>query len=145
MQRSELAQFHQSFFDEAGEHAHTLEQRLLELEANPGDAELHNALFRAAHSIKGSSAMLGFESVTRLTHALETLLEGVRALRVKVDAALASLLLAATDQLSSTLDAAREQNPAPDNAALIARLEAAAGLAPAPTAPPPAPRARARA
>lgn len=45
MSAEEQAQFHSTFFDEAGDHLRTLEARLLELEANPTDAELLNALF----------------------------------------------------------------------------------------------------
>lgn len=138
MSQINLAQFHQTFFDEAAEHARTLEEHLLSLEAAPNDTELHNALFRAAHSIKGASGILGFTTITALTHAMENVLEGVRSLQVKVDGALSSLLLEATDLLSAALVTTRAGTPAPDIQAVVGRLERAHGSAssvsPAPVA-----------
>jgi two-component system, chemotaxis family, sensor kinase CheA len=131
-----LAQFHQTFFDEASEHARTLEEHLLSLEAAPHDAELHNALFRAAHSVKGASGILGFTTITALTHAMEHVLEGVRNLQVKVDGTLSSLLLEATDLLSAVLQSTRAGTPAPDIQHVVSRLERAHGSAPEVNHPP---------
>jgi two-component system chemotaxis sensor kinase CheA len=138
MSKINLSQFHQTFFDEAAEHARTLEEHLLSLEAAPNDTELHNALFRAAHSIKGASGILGFETITSLTHAMESVLEAVRSLAVRVDGALSSLLLEATDLLSAALVTTREGTPAPDIRSVVERLERVEGHASAP-APAPAP------
>jgi len=124
MELDELKQFHATFFEEGQEHVRTLEDRLLELETRPEDLDLLNALFRAAHSIKGSSGILGFDAVTRLTHAMENVLDGLRAGQIQVGAALTSLLLEATDLLGACLAAARTEQPSPDVTAVVAGLDA---------------------
>lgn len=146
MELDELKQFHATFFEEGQEHVRTLEDRLLELETRPEDLDLLNALFRAAHSIKGSSGILGFDAVTRLTHAMENVLDALRAGQLQVSAALTSLLLEATDLLGACLAAARAEQPSPDVTAVVAGLDAAtprgrpATSAPTPgVAPSPAP------
>ena len=127
MREEDQKQFHATFFDEAAEHVRTLEARLLELEQRPDDLELLNALFRAAHSIKGASSMLGFEVVAGLTHAMEGVLESMRALTIPATPAVASLLLESTDLLSASLAAAAGNGSAPDIAGLVHRLEALSG------------------
>ncbi len=59
------------FLEEAQEHLQTIEQGLLNLRQEATDSELINELFRAAHSIKGGSAQLGFHSIQKLAHRLE--------------------------------------------------------------------------
>jgi two-component system, chemotaxis family, sensor kinase CheA len=66
------------FFEEAAELLADFETALLALEESPGDVELLNRIFRAAHTIKGNAAMLGFERIGHFTHALESLLDAVR-------------------------------------------------------------------
>lgn len=127
MSAEEQAQFHSTFFDEAGDHLRTLEARLLELEANPTDAELLNALFRAAHSVKGASSMLGFETLAALTHAMESVLEALRAYRLQSSPLIASTLLDATDMLAKCLEAASTNGADPEIQPLVARLESLAG------------------
>lgn len=130
----DFGQFHQTFFDEAAEHLRTLEEKLLELEGSPDDSELHNALFRAAHSVKGASAILGFEVITRLTHAMENVLEAVRGGRVRATGELSGLLLEATDLLTGCVDATRSGSAPPEVAGLVARLEIAQGAPATPAA-----------
>jgi two-component system chemotaxis sensor kinase CheA len=124
MEHDELKQFHQTFFDEARDHVRTLEERLLELEARPEDLELLGALFRAAHSIKGSSGILGFEAISHLTHAMENVLDALRELRLKPNATLTSLLLAATDVLGACIEAASSSQAEPDIKQVVASLDA---------------------
>ena len=69
------------FLDEADEQVDTLDQGLLRLEKEPGDQDLLQAIFRAAHSLKSASAAMGFANMSRLTHAAENLLDGFRSRR----------------------------------------------------------------
>ena len=55
-----------------------MEDILLQLEADPEDEELVNALFRAVHTIKGSSGLFGFDHVVEFTHKAESVMEKVR-------------------------------------------------------------------
>jgi two-component system chemotaxis sensor kinase CheA len=122
MEIDELKQFNTTFFEESREHVHTLEERLLELEHRPEDLELLNALFRAAHSIKGSSGMLGFELISELTHAMENVLDALREGRVKASTLVTSVLLKATDLLGLCIEAASGHQPDPDIQEIVTQL-----------------------
>lgn len=75
----DLSQFHQVFYEESYEGLDIMESALMELDLENIDSETINAIFRAAHSIKGGSATFGFSSVSEFTHDLETILDQVRA------------------------------------------------------------------
>lgn len=74
----DMSQFYQVFFEETGEHLANMENLLLGLDVADPDAEQLNAIFRAAHSIKGSSGTFGFTDLQDVTHILENLLDRVR-------------------------------------------------------------------
>jgi two-component system chemotaxis sensor kinase CheA len=74
----DLAQFHRVFFEESFEGVDVMEAGLLALGAGAADAEQINAVFRAAHSIKGGSGTFGFADIAAYTHAMETLLDEIR-------------------------------------------------------------------
>ncbi len=74
----DLSQFHQVFFEESFENVDIMESSLMELDPDEVDAEVINAVFRAAHSIKGGAATFGFKKITEFTHILETLLDQIR-------------------------------------------------------------------
>jgi two-component system, chemotaxis family, sensor kinase CheA len=114
------------FFEESKEHLATMEATLLSLESAPGDPELLNQVFRAAHSIKGASGIFGFADVQRLTHGLEGLLHKLRDGAILLEPPLADLLLRATDVLRAVLRAAEQEKHAPDGfAAMLREIEAA--------------------
>lgn len=93
----DLSEFTQEFFEEAGEHLATMEQLLLAMDMSaPSDEDL-NAIFRAAHSIKGGGAMFGFTDLTHLTHELESLLDKVRKHETVLTAEMLDVLLEAGD------------------------------------------------
>ncbi|MDD5295630.1 MAG: chemotaxis protein CheW [Rhodocyclaceae bacterium] len=74
----DMSQFYQVFFEETAEHLANLESLLLEVDRENPDPEQLNAIFRAAHSIKGSSGTFGFNDMMDVTHVLETLLDRIR-------------------------------------------------------------------
>ncbi|MFL0797359.1 MAG: chemotaxis protein CheA [Cellvibrionaceae bacterium] len=74
----DISQFHQVFFEESFEGLDVMEDSLMSLQPDDIDSEVINAIFRAAHSIKGGSATFGFQVVADFTHVLETLLDEVR-------------------------------------------------------------------
>ena len=112
------------FLEEAVEHQATLERGALELEAGRSHPELVGAIFRAAHSIKGAAAALGFSEIAGFTHVLEDLLDALREGRLAVTRSLGATLLAAVDALGRLIEAARTNATAPDVGAAIAALEA---------------------
>ena len=74
----DMSQFYQVFFDEADELLAEMEKLLLALDVSAPDSEDLNAIFRAAHSIKGGAATFGFTDITDVTHMLESLLDRIR-------------------------------------------------------------------
>ncbi len=74
----DLSQFHQIFYEESYEGLDSMESCLLDIDCSNVDMESINTIFRAAHSIKGSSGTFGFKEVAAFTHVLETLLDQIR-------------------------------------------------------------------
>ena len=81
----DMSQFYQVFFEESQEHLGSLEQLLLEVDLADPDPEDLNAIFRAAHSIKGSAGTFGFHDLAQVTHVMETLLGSCAKKRDAVD------------------------------------------------------------
>lgn len=132
LEREELLRI---YLAEAEEVLATLEEMLVVLERRPGDAETINAVFRAAHTLKGNSASVGLDAPAKLAHAMEDLLEEVREGRFTVTPALITLLLRSGDALRRLIESsmAGEDALSPAAAALIEALGRAKneGVAPA--------------
>jgi len=120
----------QAFIAESRELLDAMEDALLRLENAPGDAEALNAVFRAAHTIKGSAGVFEFDDIVAFTHSIESVLVEVRAGDVHVDATLIALLLSCGDHCSALVACLSSSDPQPDDAlrgegdTLIAQLEA---------------------
>lgn len=99
-----------AFLVEGRELAQDLEQGLLRLERghDPNDAELINAMFRAAHTIKGSAGIVGIDSLTRFTHSVESLLDRVRSGEPLLNGAMITQLLRCCDHIHRLLDLAEQ-------------------------------------
>jgi two-component system chemotaxis sensor kinase CheA len=116
------------FIEEARELLESLEEGLLELEADPDAAETVNAIFRSAHTLKGSSGLFGLHHMVAFTHVVETLLGHVREGEVAVTPELISVLLPCADHISRVVDGVAEgrKDASPlevsEGDALLARL-----------------------
>lgn len=99
----DLRQFQGTFFEEAAEHVTEMETLLVRMDLAAPAAEALNAIFRAAHSIKGGSAMFGFADMTTLTHELESLLDRVRKGELRLDRPMVDVLLKSSDMLREQL------------------------------------------
>ena len=102
------------FIEEAKEHLDTLEKGLLDLQSTMADQEMVNELFRAAHSVKGGAAMLGFISIQKAAHRLEDSFKILKENPIEVDQKLESLFLKGYDTLQD----------------LVQRLQSPGGLVP---------------
>lgn len=137
----------QIFFVECEESLEAAESGLAACREGTHDAETINAIFRAVHSVKGGAGAFGHTALAAYTHGFENLLGDIREGLVPLEAGLVDLLLLALDCLRDHVEAARGGGTPPDDADLLARLEAAragnggevAPPPPAPTAPAPAP------
>jgi len=118
----DMSQFRQVFFEESFEGLETMETGLMALTPGEVDGETINAIFRAAHSIKGGAGTFGFAPISEFTHVLETLLDEMRDGRRAVTQTGVDVLLEGVDCLRMLLTSASEQSE-PD-AALIAAVHA---------------------
>ena len=121
----DMSQFYQVFFEESAEHLASMESLLLALDLDAPDADQLNAIFRAAHSIKGGSGTFGFTDMTEVTHVLETLLDRIRKNEITITADMVDAFLQAGDVLKGLLEAHQNGTIADDAASLEirARLE----------------------
>jgi two-component system chemotaxis sensor kinase CheA len=95
------------FVTESFEYLEQAEEALLALEANPGDPEAVNVVFRAFHTIKGVSGFLELRRISELSHHAESLLTRVRDGGLVYSGAVADLSLRSVDVLKALLDAVR--------------------------------------
>ncbi|MFW5984755.1 MAG: chemotaxis protein CheW [Halanaerobiaceae bacterium] len=103
------SQYLQMFFDEASEYIQILNENILILENEPENKEVINSVFRAAHSLKGMAATMGFDSLTELTHKIENLLDQVRNEEIKVTVEVVDCLFAGFDLIKSLVNDIKEQ------------------------------------
>lgn len=99
-----IDKFKDAFREEAVELLANLENTLLELEEHPRDMEVISAVFRTMHTIKGSSAMFGFDAISRFTHEVESVMDLLREGAFVADRALIDLTLEARDLVSTMLE-----------------------------------------
>ncbi len=93
------------FIEEAKEHLDTIERGLVNLKVTMSDSEQVNELFRAAHSIKGGAAMLGFDSIQKTAHHFEDCFKQLQEHPVKIDQTLEDLFLKGFDTLKELIEA----------------------------------------
>lgn len=136
----DMSQFYEVFFDEAEELLAEAERLLLAIDvANPDNEDL-NAIFRAAHSIKGGAATFGFMDMTEITHVLENLLDRIRKHEMALTVEHVDAFLAAKDVLEMELDGHRhgadvdQEQVAAVKARLASLTQAEAAADPAPVA-----------
>ncbi|MDF7647130.1 chemotaxis protein CheA [Erwiniaceae bacterium L1_54_3] len=111
----ELNDFSQIFFSEAEELLAEMEQQLLQLDVAAPDIEQLNAIFRAAHSLKGGAGTFGFDALQETTHLLENLLDEARSGGRQLNREIIHLLLESKDIMQNQL-AAYQASQAPDEA-----------------------------
>lgn len=106
----EMQEIIDDFLVEADELISSLDTNLVALESAPDDLDLLNEIFRAAHTVKGTSSFLGFDQVTSLTHKMEDILNKLRKAELVVTAEIMDLLLESLDILKVLLENVRNHN-----------------------------------
>lgn len=120
---ADLEQFYEVFFEESSELLAEMEARLLGLDINAPDPEDLNAIFRAAHSIKGGAGTFGFTDMTEMTHMLESLLDKLRKGEIEIHSEMVDTFLKAGDVIKGQLAAHRGDGTADGDADAIVRSE----------------------
>ncbi len=105
--------FLQDYIEEVQEHLQAMEKSLLILEQQGADDEQISNVFRAAHSLKGASAYMGFEGLANLTHEMETLISEIQVDARAIPANGISVLLECVDLISNAVDYVRREGTEP--------------------------------
>ncbi|MGP4107004.1 chemotaxis protein CheW [Virgibacillus sp. L01] len=100
----DTTQYLDVFIDESREHLEALYKQILELEKNPEDKTIIDEIFRAAHTLKGMSATMGYTDVANLTHKLENIFDGIRYDKIVVRTDMIDILFDAVDQLNAIVE-----------------------------------------
>ncbi len=103
------SQFFQVFYEETAEHLVAMEELLINLEIASPDPEDLNAIFRAVHSIKGGAGTFGFDKLTKVAHAFETVLDKVRKSELALKSEMVDIFLEGGDVLNEILEAYKEE------------------------------------
>lgn len=134
----------QDFLVEAGEILEKLSEQLVDLEQNPDNGDLLNAIFRGFHTVKGGAGFLQLEALVNCCHSAENVFDTLRNHKRRVDSDLMDVVLEALDNVNAMFDQVRNrEEPTPADPALIEALDALAlpeGEAPAAPEPEAAPQ-----
>jgi len=93
-----------TFIAESRELLEDMEAALLRIEQSPEDSDVINAIFRAAHTIKGSAGLFGLDYIVSFTHVAESVLDRVRSAELRVESELVAVLLNSCDHISTLID-----------------------------------------
>jgi len=100
----DMKQYLDIFIDEAKEHLQSLNQCMLEMEKKPDDTDIINEIFRSAHTLKGMSATMGFNKMSKLTHGMEDVLQSLRNNEIKANSKMLDALFKCLDVLENYMD-----------------------------------------
>ena len=129
-----------TFFQECDEQLASLEEGVLALESGEADSDTINAVFRAAHSVKGGAGAFGFDALVAFAHVFETALDDMRSGKLDPEPETLKIMLRACDVLADHMQAAKGEGVVDDartaamkaelaalgpNAAPVAKVEAA--------------------
>lgn len=98
-----MENFRDKFVDEASDLINDLEKTLLVLETDPANMDVIQSVFRVMHSLKGGSAMFGFQKIDKYTHNLENIYDLIRNGKLKVDSEILNVTLDSVDHLRNLL------------------------------------------
>ncbi len=95
----DMSEYKEMFAVESEEHLQSMNEALLHLEKDPHNSETINIMFRAAHTLKGMSATMGYVNIKELTHNMENLMDRVRKNEISLDASSIDILFKCLDTL----------------------------------------------
>ncbi|HEY4601576.1 MAG TPA: chemotaxis protein CheA [Cerasibacillus sp.] len=120
----DTTQYLSIFIDESTEHLNTMSDYMLELEKNPSDKSIIEEIFRAAHTLKGMSATMGYNDMADLTHKLENVFDAIRYDKLNVQVDMMDVLFEVHEQLLAMVeDIANGGTGEQDISDLVTKLE----------------------
>ncbi|MBQ6446274.1 chemotaxis protein CheA [Cytobacillus oceanisediminis] len=100
----EMSQYLEVFIEESKEHLQACNEHLLELEKDPENLKIVNEIFRAAHTLKGMSATMGYEDLASLTHQMENVLDAIRNKKIVFSPEILDVIFLAVDDLDAMVE-----------------------------------------
>lgn len=100
----DMSEYKEMYTVESAEHLQSMNDALLNLEKNPENSETIDIMFRAAHTLKGMSATMGYANIAELTHEMENLMDRVRNNEFKLDTAAIDILFEGLDNLEKMVE-----------------------------------------
>lgn len=100
----DTSQYIDVFIEESAEHLEVLYNQLLALEKHPNEEGIIEEIFRAAHTLKGMAATMGYSDLAAITHHLENVFDGIRYDRISVQPPMIDLLFETVDQLNEIVE-----------------------------------------
>ncbi|MDQ0193470.1 chemotaxis protein CheA [Paenibacillus wynnii] len=100
----DMNQYLSMFIDESNDHLQSLNEKMMELEANPEDLSIVQVIFRSAHTLKGMAATMGYEDLASLTHQMENVLDLVRNSKLRMQDFIFDTLFKSLDALESMVE-----------------------------------------
>ncbi len=123
----DLSQYMGMYIDGSKENLDLMDKHLLALEQDPSNLEAVGEIFRAAHTLKGMSATMGFEKVAHLTHVMENILDKLRNHQLEVTPPIIDLVFETFDVLRVLInDSIEASDSGVDLDGIVAKLNAAA-------------------
>ncbi|MCX9089697.1 MAG: chemotaxis protein CheA [Candidatus Methanoperedens sp.] len=117
----DMDEYKEMFAVESAEHLQSMNDALLSLEKDPANSETINVMFRAAHTLKGMSATMGYTNIKELTHNMENLMDRVRKNEINLDSSAIDVLFECLDTLEKMVETP-EKSSEIDIASLIGKL-----------------------
>ena len=102
--RMNTSQYLDMFLDESRKHLQLCTDKLLKLEQTPENLSIVNEIFRAAHTLKGMSATMGYDDIVDLTHKVESVLDAIRNEEIQVTTEMLDIVFEAVDYLEEMID-----------------------------------------
>lgn len=130
MNKLDFKKLFNTFLEESAEQFEIIEQEILKLEKCAGDEQAINEVFRMAHSLKGSTALMGFENMTKLTHSLEDMLQKVKDKEISINSQIVDILFESLDMLKKMRDSidGQKEDKTIDVKPLIHKINKFAGV-----------------
>ncbi len=100
----DLSEYMGAYIDGSRENLDTMDKMLLSLEQNPSNLEAIEEIFRAAHTLKGMSATMGFEKIAHLTHEMENILDKLRNHQIPVTTQVIDVIFETFDVLRTLVN-----------------------------------------
>jgi two-component system chemotaxis sensor kinase CheA len=119
---SDLEKYKEIYVSDMREHLQNMNRSFVELEHDPGNIDLLNEIFRAAHTIKGNSATMEYDDVAHLAHEMENLLDKIRNKEITIDHEIMDILFESFDAIESMIESISNNEEVMDPASIIEKL-----------------------